>query len=276
MDIQTLIDKTAAGNRETYELTKENFEALLARAVELQNQLKQTPTPAVAIPETTRDLEAAGLEAACKAMCKPSGLSAWQNNMPYAEAAIRAYLASSSAAPSGEAEPVGETADLIERLQDWMREPDFSDEFSVEDITDWINRRPTHIAPKLAARLTAMQAEVEACQRKSEAYLKSGNLAIDDVARLQAELDAAKAVIANLRMIVDVYSEARDARAEALTAATAVAVPGMVLVPREPTLEMYNAAYSWFGSSRFNFGEMYRAALAASPSAQTDGGRDGR
>ncbi|WP_292362941.1 hypothetical protein [Mesorhizobium sp.] len=58
MDIQTLINKTAAGGRETYELTKENFEALLARAVELQNQLKQTPTPAVAIPETTRDLEA--------------------------------------------------------------------------------------------------------------------------------------------------------------------------------------------------------------------------
>lgn len=41
--------------------------------------------------------------------------------------------------------------------------------------------------------------------------------------------------------------------------------PGMVLVPREPTAEMYQASYSWFGSSVFNFGEMYRAMLAAVP-----------
>lgn len=68
-----------------------------------------TPTPAVAIPETTRDLEAAGLEAAHEAyerFGQAGGLRTQRLSNGCMSAIIRAYLASSSAAPSGEAEPV--------------------------------------------------------------------------------------------------------------------------------------------------------------------------
>ncbi|TIW21156.1 MAG: hypothetical protein E5V63_30000 [Mesorhizobium sp.] len=257
-----------------------------------------TPIPAVAIPETTRDLEAVTtaaqriFEVMCNGPVDWAKHAAdtnedslfrsadWECCLAYAKAA----LASSSAAPSGEAEPAwgpavrsgtreshasiyatptrpaspieqGEVERLIEQLQDWMREPDFSDEFSVEDITDWINRRPTHIAPKLAARLTAMQAEL--AEMKA-----SRDRSLEKAIELAKKLD----------------------RAEALTAATAVAVPGMVLVPKA-AFDWLNGEGPddnghWFGDSgdvikgAFWWRSVFRRmCLAASPSAQTDGGR---
>lgn len=202
---------------------------------------------------------------------------------------MRSALASSSAEPSGEAEPVAWKISGKVSGQTWFQStPHVADaDRSLVDIT------PLYAAPTQPAS-PIEQGEVG---RLLDKLRCSGEWlhreAATALAALQAELAEARAErdeaiddakfaerIATKREI-DAHAErdaaiARADRAEALTAATAVAVPGMVLVPREPTLEMYNAAYSWFGSSRFNFGEMYRAALAASPSAQTDGGRDGR
>ena len=42
----------------------------------------------------------------------------------------------------------------LEQLQEWLREPDHSDEFSLEDVIAWINRRPTHIIPSVIANLS--------------------------------------------------------------------------------------------------------------------------
>lgn len=39
-----------------------------------------------------------------------------------------------------------QTRALVERLrqhQDWMREPDFEDDFSLDKVVEWLNRRPT-------------------------------------------------------------------------------------------------------------------------------------
>ncbi|TPN03845.1 hypothetical protein FJ973_29835 [Mesorhizobium sp. B2-1-3] len=51
---------------------------------------------------------------------------------------------------------VGETALLpeLEKLQEWLREPDHRGVFGNGEILDWINRRPTHIIPKALAALS--------------------------------------------------------------------------------------------------------------------------
>jgi hypothetical protein len=35
-------------------------------------------------------------------------------------------------------------------LHEWMREPDWAENFSLEDMANWINRRPTHVTARLA------------------------------------------------------------------------------------------------------------------------------
>jgi NTP pyrophosphatase (non-canonical NTP hydrolase) len=42
-------------------------------------------------------------------------------------------------------------ADELKALNDWMREPDFAENFSLAYITDWINRRPIATTARLAA-----------------------------------------------------------------------------------------------------------------------------
>jgi hypothetical protein len=64
-----------------------------------------------------------------------------------------------------------------------------------------------------------------------------------------------------LRAKANAFAETRDmARAGAAEGAE-----GFVLLPSEPTESMYAAAYPWFGSSRFNFSDMYHAMTAAAP-----------
>jgi hypothetical protein len=39
---------------------------------------------------------------------------------------------------------------VLKGLYDWMREPDYAEEFSLADMAAWINRRPIAIAARLA------------------------------------------------------------------------------------------------------------------------------
>lgn len=48
-------------------------------------------------------------------------------------------------------------ADIVEQqlssLQEWLREPDVAEKFGNREILDWINRRPTHVVPKVLATI---------------------------------------------------------------------------------------------------------------------------
>jgi hypothetical protein len=37
-------------------------------------------------------------------------------------------------------------------LRDWIRRPDYAEEFSFDDIVDWINERPVATVERLASR----------------------------------------------------------------------------------------------------------------------------
>jgi hypothetical protein len=41
----------------------------------------------------------------------------------------------------------------LKALQEWMREPDNAETFGTQRILEWINRRPTHVVPKVLAAL---------------------------------------------------------------------------------------------------------------------------
>lgn len=43
------------------------------------------------------------------------------------------------------------TPEELQALHNWMREPDWADEFSLADIVNWMNRRPTGVTARLAA-----------------------------------------------------------------------------------------------------------------------------
>ncbi|TIV83847.1 MAG: hypothetical protein E5V64_06690 [Mesorhizobium sp.] len=186
-------------------------------------------------------------------------------------------LASSSAAPSGEAElvawlhqiaePNGETSELFSRgpgnpWSHWLQKHQDQCEY---------HRTPLYATPARPAS-PIEQGEVE-------------RLAITDAMVQKAvwayEREITKAVDAGLNS--EGMSDARHkAIREALTAATAVAVPGMVpsAIREAMQLAVDYLKETKHGSPARSAGHNARlvleAALAASPSAQTDGGRDGR
>lgn len=51
-------------------------------------------------------------------------------------------------------------ADECDRAQEWMRQPDWAENFSFSDLADWMNERPTHLFPKIAAALRAQSETV--------------------------------------------------------------------------------------------------------------------
>ena len=42
--------------------------------------------------------------------------------------------------------------DELQRLQDFLREPDHAENFGTDQLIEWINRRPTHIIPRILSR----------------------------------------------------------------------------------------------------------------------------
>lgn len=45
----------------------------------------------------------------------------------------------------------GSVREALEKVQDFLREPDHAEHFGTDQLIEWINRRPTHIIPKLLA-----------------------------------------------------------------------------------------------------------------------------
>lgn len=45
----------------------------------------------------------------------------------------------------------------IEKLIEWIREPDHAEQFTLSDITDWMNRRPIATAMKLQAEIAKIE-----------------------------------------------------------------------------------------------------------------------
>lgn len=43
----------------------------------------------------------------------------------------------------------------LQKLQNWLREPDFAEHFSTADLVDWLNRRPTSVIPSILATRAA-------------------------------------------------------------------------------------------------------------------------
>lgn len=41
-------------------------------------------------------------------------------------------------------------ADEVQALRNWLREPDWAEEFSLDKLTDWINRRPVALVERIA------------------------------------------------------------------------------------------------------------------------------
>jgi hypothetical protein len=44
------------------------------------------------------------------------------------------------------------TREELVALRDWIRRPDYAEEFSFDDIIDWINERPVATVERLASR----------------------------------------------------------------------------------------------------------------------------
>lgn len=49
-------------------------------------------------------------------------------------------------------------AEECDRAQEWMRQPDWAEDFSLANVVEFMNSRPTHLLPQVSAILRA-QAE---------------------------------------------------------------------------------------------------------------------
>jgi Lar family restriction alleviation protein len=127
---------------------------------------------------------------------------------------------------------------LVERLeqaQEWMRRPDWEDDFSLEDIAAWMNDRPTSIIPAVIAALAKSEARAEAAEAnareqqkwadQSEGELNAISLAIgsprfmdppdggsvtlsEQVARMRQALEAAEARLAEAGKVIEPFADA--------------------------------------------------------------------
>jgi hypothetical protein len=70
-------------------------------------------------------------------------------------------------------------------LHEWMREPDWAENFSFEDMANWINRRPTGITARLAALPSERKEDCNfpACKCAPEARCQEAKLRADRVLR---------------------------------------------------------------------------------------------
>ena len=63
---------------------------------------------------------------------------------------------------------VADVNEKLQKLQDWLREPDFAEHFGTDDLVDWLNRRPTSVIPSILATRAAPPAmDREAAYRQA-------------------------------------------------------------------------------------------------------------
>lgn len=61
-------------------------------------------------------------------------------------------------------------AQMLARINEWLREPDYSEDFSLEEVIDWIERRPISEVAALAAQPAAPVGEPVAWQACDTRY----------------------------------------------------------------------------------------------------------
>lgn len=64
--------------------------------------------------------------------------------------------------PKEDQQPMTTREELV-GLRDWLRRPDYADEFSLADVVEWMNQRPVAAVERLASR---QEASVEAIARE--------------------------------------------------------------------------------------------------------------
>lgn len=79
-------------------------------------------------------------------------MSVWMDDVVSVEAAITALRIEPEGNHARRDNCRAAPADETSILRDWMREPDFASDFSLEKITDWINRRPISVLERLIER----------------------------------------------------------------------------------------------------------------------------
>lgn len=86
--------------------------------------------------------------------------------------------------PKEDQQPMTTREELV-ALRDWVRRPDYADEFSLADVVEWINERPVATVERLASR-----------QEVSVTVEELATLLIDCWKSGKAPLQVARALIA--------------------------------------------------------------------------------
>lgn len=76
----------------------------------------------------------------------------------------------------------------MSELEDWMREPDFSEDFSMEECIDWIERRPIK-------ELAALQTNLAEAVREREDYNGKHQIAVMAIDKLRKRVAVLEMVI---------------------------------------------------------------------------------
>lgn len=100
----------------------------------------------------------------------------------------------------------------LDAAQEWMRRPDHDDEFSLADLTDWVNARPISVIPDAKARITSLESELAEAQFGFERELALKQELAAHVVVLRAENARLLAHNATLREAARKYIEAQAFR----------------------------------------------------------------
>lgn len=121
-------------------------------------------------------------------------------------------------------EPTPDYAGLIaeaEAAQEWMRQPDWADNFSLGDMVDWLRQRPTSILPKLTTALRTLLERYEALERERTNLIETKREQIDRLNTRLAELETSVETLRRHALEWEGRAEAADARVKELEAESA-------------------------------------------------------
>src|SRR5690606_23793747 len=82
-----------------------------------------------------------------------------------------------------------------EAAQEWMRQPDWADNFSLGDLAGWLRQRPTSILPRITSALRALLERNAALERKFTVEWTLHREALNRAEAAEAKLAEAMKVI---------------------------------------------------------------------------------